>query len=269
MARTAAPKAGKSLAKAAGNTSLALVDNELANEVANLKQQIGQSSSNKIKVTPQGQFLLPDGMDMGDEIQVVVIDFVTRHTFYSGPYNPNNLAPPDCYAIGKTIADLAPENDSPAIQSEKCATCPLNQFGSGANGTSKACKNARSLAVVLVDPENPGLAAEPDAPIYTLDLPPTAIKSFDGAVNHVARTLQGPPLKAVLTVTAKPVGTYALISFVDPVPNPDYAAHFARRGEVQDLLYRKPDFSAYEAKKPVARNARTAAPARRATAARR
>lgn len=269
MARTSkAVTSSKTLATtAAGNKSLALVDQELANEVANLKNQIGQASGNKIKVEATGDFVLPDGMNLGNEIQVVVVDFVTRNSFYSGPYNPNNPTPPDCYSIGKNLADLAPEADSPAIQADKCTTCPLNQFGSGNNGKSKACKNSRSLAVVLVDPEDPEASAALDAPIYTLDLPPTAIKSFDGAVAYVARSLAGPPVKAVLTVSAKNVGTYALITFSDPVPNPHYAVHYARRAEVQDQLYRKPDFAAYEAKQP-ARGSRNAAPARRSAARR-
>lgn len=261
MARTK-----KAVAKTAG-TSIATIDQELAAEVASLKNQIGQPSGNKIKVEASGDFILPTGENLGDEISVVVVDFVTRHTFYSGPYNPSNLAPPDCYAIGRDLSTLAPEEDSPAIQHDDCATCPLNQFGSGANGKSKACKNSRVLAVVLVDPEDPSAAALPEAPIYTLELPPTAIKSFDGAVQGVARALSGPPVKAVLTVRAKNVGTYALITFHDPLPNPDYAVHYSRRGEVQDTLFRKPDFAAYEAKAPV-RGRAAKAPARRSTARR-
>lgn len=252
-------------ATAGANKSIALIDQEMAKEVANLKSQIGQASGNKISVESTGNFKLPDGLDLGDEIHVVVIDFVSRNNFYSIPFNRDNPAPPDCYAIGKVIAEMAPEDDSPSPQNELCASCPLNQFGSGNGGRGKACSNRRLLAVVLVDPEDPDASAAADAPIYTLDLPPTAIKSFDGAASYVARALAGPPVKAVLTVTAKPVGTYAAISFSDPVPNPHYAVHYARRGEVQDMLFRKPDFATYEAKKPARR---PAAPARRSIARR-
>src|SRR5690606_5403449 len=114
----------------------------------------------------------------------------------------------------------------------------------------------------------PGAAAEPDAPLYTLELPPTAIKSFDGIVSNIMRSLSGPPVKAMLTVRAKNVGTYALITFHDPLPNPDYAVHYARRVEVQDMLFRKPDFAAYEAKAPVRGRGAARAPARRAAPAR-
>lgn len=266
MARSAKSTAVATTVKKAG-TSIATIDQELANEVAALKEQIGQPAGNRIKVEATGDFIAPDGQNLGDEIQVVVIDFVSSNKFYSGPYNPKNPSPPDCYAIGRKLNEMAPEDDSPAAQSDACATCALNQFGSGNNGKSKACKNTRTLAVVLVDPEDPSAAAALDAPIYTMDLPPTAIRPFDGAVSAVARSLAGPPVKAVLTVSARNVGTYALISFTDPVPNPDYATHYARRAECNDLLFRKPDFTPRE-QQPKGRG-RGAAPARRATPSRR
>lgn len=263
MARSSASKAIK---PAASGTSLALVDEQLANEIANLKNSISQPSGNRIRVEATGDFILPDGMNLGNEIQVVVVDFVSRNTFYSAPYNSQNPVPPDCYAIGKDLGAMAPEQDSPALQADKCATCPLNQFGSGNNGKSKACKNTRELAVRIVNPDDDGY--DPSAPLYTLSLPPTAIRSFDGAVAAVMRSLNGPPLKAILTVTARNKGTYAEISFTDPVPNPDYAQDFARRGEVQDVLFRKPDFSAYQSQQQAPRG-RAAAPARRVAGARR
>lgn len=275
MARTAAPKkavavidstatGGKSSSKA-----MSTIDQELAAEIANIKNEIGQASGNKIKVEPSGNFILPDGMNLGNEIQIVVVDFATHHDFYDAPYNSQNPTPPVCYARGKDLTTLAPEPDSPDIQSEKCSTCPMNAFGSGSNGKSKACKNSRVLAVLLVDPEDPDAINASDAPIYTLQLPPTAIKSFDGAASHIARTLLGPPIKAVLTVIAKPVGTYALISFIDPVPNTHYALHAARRPETIDMLYRKPDFAAYDAKQPTPRGRAAPARGRAAPAARR
>lgn len=241
--------------------ALTTLDQELNQELANLRNQVGQSSGNKLTVKPSGAFELPDGTNLGDEIRVVVVDFATHHDFYEGMYNPQNPAPPICYARGKDLSQLAPEADSPDIQNDKCSTCPQNQFGSGQNGKSKACKNSRALAVLIVDDE--GSHNEPDAPMYLLKLPPTAIKSFDGMMNQVARTI-GHPVKATVAITAENVGTYAQITFVDPEPNRDYAIHANRRGEAADMLYRKPDFAAFEARqtqaKPAARG--RAAPAR-------
>ena len=194
----------------------------------------------------------------------MVLDFVSRNNFYDQKYNRDNPAPPACYAIGKSLKDMAPENDSPDPQNSDCASCPLNQFGSGDNGKSKACQNRRLAAVMVIDPENPEASAEPDAPIYTLDLSPSNIKSFDGAINMSSKSM-GHYIKVLLTVTGKNVGTYATATFSDPVPNEFYAAHYARRAEVEPLLTRKPDFAAYAAKAPPARG-RGAAPAPRKAA---
>ena len=253
------------LAKATTGTSMANIDAQLNNEIANLKNQIGQASGNKIRVEANGDFVLPDGANLGPEIQVVVLDFVSRNNFYTVAYNPNSPAPPDCYAIGPLasagdpngIAGMAPENDSPAIQNPDCATCPLNQFGSGNGGRSKACQNRRLMAVLLVDPDNPEAHNAPDATIYTLDLSPSNIKSFDGAISYATKSM-GHYIKVILTVTAKNVGTYAAVTFADPTPNDAYAIHAARRVECGDMLTRKPDFT---------QRAAAAAPARRTTAA--
>ncbi len=256
----------KAVAVKPANTSIALVDDQLSQEVANLKNQIGQPGGNKIKVETNGDFVLPDGLNLGNEIQIAIVNFVARNFFYATPYNSNKISPPDCYAMGNLRHDmLVPEDDSPSQQADKCGGCPLNQFGSGTNGVGKACGNRYWLAVLIVDPDNPDAHNAIDAPIYLLDLPPTAIKQFEGAIRHTA-TMMGHWSKALYTATATPAGTYAKISIGSPVPNPDYAAHFARRGEVQDVLFRKPDFTA-PAATPAARGrpaaARGRAPARR------
>lgn len=256
------PRTKKSLATAAGGTSLATIDQELNQEVASLKQQIGQPGGRAIKIKNTG-FISPEGMDLGNEIQIVVLDFLSKNLFYDRPYDPQNPSPPACFAQGRVIADMAPDPESPAIQADKCAVCPLNAFGSGNNGKSKACKNTRELAVLLIDPENPDSIDDPATPIYTLSVPPTGLRAFDGAVASIARSLAGPPIKAILTATVKDAGTYGLLSFIDPVPNPHYGQHFARRGEAAELLERKPDFSQYEQPKAARRAAPARAPARR------
>jgi hypothetical protein len=263
MSKTKAVKTTKAIAPAAAGKSLALLDQELSQEVANLKNQVGAPTGRNLRLEPSGNFKTPEGLDLGNTIDVIIVDFVSRNWFYPGIFSKDNPTPPDCYAMGKDIATMKPEDDSPHKQDNGtgCAGCPLNAFGSGINGKSKACKNTRDLAVLLVDRENPDLHNEPDAPIYTLSVTPTSIKAFDAIVPVIARALGGPPIKAIVTVTATPVGSYATMKFSDPQANKDYAAHVARRGETTDLLYRKPDFAAYQARA-------AAAPQRRGVPAR-
>lgn len=267
---TKAPKK-TALAKAAPTgTSLATIDAELDAQVANIQQMVGSSSSQRLSVGATGDFMVGD-QNYGSEVQVIVLDWRSRNNFYIDPYNKDNPTPPDCYAIGSVIEDMAPEGDSPALQSDKCSTCPMNQWGSAPNGKGKACQNRRHIAVLLVDPENEDAHNAPDAPIYLLDLSPTNLKFFDGAVKGIARTM-GHPVKAIFTLTATPMGTYSQISWTDPVPNPNYGQHAARRLGTVDILERRPDFAAHEAKQkaaPARRNTPKPAPRRAAGGARR
>lgn len=257
----------KSTPSASSTSSKALVniDAQLAAEAAQLRGQISASGSNRLKIEPRGSFSTPDGMDLGSEIQVVLLDFVSRNQYYTVAFDPNNPAAPDCYAMGRNIAEMSPEDDSPTKVNGDCATCPLNQFGSGTGGRGKACQNRRHLAVLLVDPDNPEAHNAPDAPIYLLDISPSNLKSFDGAVKHASTMLQH-PLKAIFDVTAENAGTYAKVSFGIAGPNPDYEQHAARRAECEEILFRRPDFAraaAAAASKPARRAAPTPARGRR------
>lgn len=242
-----ARKGSTAVATAAGGSNsaqaLTTLDAELSQSAIALRGAIGGPAGKSIKVKPTGNFITPEGHDLGSEFQCVIVDFMSKNMFYSTPFSADNPVPPDCYAANKLIAAMVPDPESPAVQAESCNVCPLNAFGSGNNGKSKACKNTRELALIVIDAHNPNAHLEADAPIYTLSLTPTALRSFDGFVSNAIRTLGGPPIKAIVTVAAENVGTYAAVSFHDMVPNPHYAVHAARRAEAADLLARKPDFS--------------------------
>ena len=240
----------KEIAPLEQGKSIATIDDQLANEVALLKHAIGQPSGNKIKLLANGDFILPTGENIGNTMQVVIVDFLSKNTWYATKYNPNDITPPDCYAIGRDIAAMAPEKDSPLLQAAKCSECPKNQFGSGDNKTSKACKNTREVAVLVLNPDDPESINDPTAPLFTLSVPPSSLQSYDSAIGGIMRSLNGPPIKAILTVvganaSSNPTApaTYAKMHFTDPVGNPHYAQHIARRGESDVMLTRKPDFS--------------------------
>ncbi len=257
-------RASKAVATANAGKNIALVDAELSNEAQALRATIGATAGKMLKIDgPTGSFILPDGSNLGDEIQVVVVDYTSKNMLYVGAYDRNNPTPPVCYADNKVIADMAPVPESPQVQAENCGVCSMNVFGSGAGGRSKACKNTRELAVLFVDPQDPEAHNAPDAPIYRMSLSPTMLRPFDGFVTQIQRLLNGPPIKAIVTMTAKSLGNYAAVTFRDPVPNPDYAAHFGRRGEASDLLHTVPDFNARSAQ-PAGRQQRPAATPRRA-----
>lgn len=88
--------------------------------------------------------------------------------YYSSGYEEGSSAKPDCYSND----GVGPARDAQSPQSNKCAICPHNAWGSrvtenGAKG--KSCSDSRRLAVAPVgDLENPMLLRIPAATLKEL-----------------------------------------------------------------------------------------------------
>lgn len=243
---TAAPSAGKPTAKpkgtavaVKGSSNVVSIQEALRAQAAAMSEKTAPASGNYIRISP-GKFTLPDGTQTA-ELQLVVVDFASTNKFYEGAFDPKNITPPACFAIGTNPLKMAPSDNSPLKQAVDCQSCPNNQFGSAGDG--KACKNSRILAVLPPD-------ADADTPMWLLATSPTANKGFDGYVSGVARVFQMPPVGVITTVSLDPSVTYAKLMFSDPQPNPNLDVHFARQAEAKEMLAIEPDVSGYEAKKP-------------------
>ena len=214
------------------------IKEQLAAQAAAMSERTAPPGGNKIKLAP-GSMTLPNGTKTPGPIEVVVVDFIAKNSFYEGAYDPSNIAAPVCFAIGTNPLKMVPSANSPVPQAATCAECPMNQFGSAGNG--KACKNERVLAVLPPD-------ADANTPMWTMGVSPTGLKGFDGYVNSVARAFQAPPVGVVTTVGLDETKTYAALVFSDAQPNPNLAEHFARQGEARAMLTVEPDVSGYAAK---------------------
>lgn len=250
----ATKKAGSKAVAVAPQANIAEIEKEMSENAKALAKRIGGPSRNKISVLPSGKFRLPDGEER-ESLFITVLDFTNKNWFYSQQYDEKNIVPPDCYAQGDVIEDMVPLDAVPAKQSDACATCDMNQFKSAQNGRGKACKNTRELAVLIVDED--GTHNEADAPIYILSISPKSLAAFDTYVRNVSRLLKGYPIKAIVEITAQPMGTYSQVVFHQPEANPDFGVHWLRREEARALLEAPPDFTPREQAKPAARtNAR-------------
>lgn len=240
-AKTAAkPATGTALAKKA-NTSVVSIQEALKAQAAEMADRTQPASGITIRVTQDKTFELPDGTKSSGPLELVIVDFVASNKFYEGAYDPKNISPPACFAIGTKPTALVPSDSSPVKQATECGKCPMNQFGSSGNG--KACKNSRVLAVLPPD-------ADEDTPIWLLNVSPTALKAFDSYVTSIARTFQAPPVGVVTQVSFDENSTYASLRFGDPQPNEQLPVHFARQGEAKELLTAEPDVSSYETPQP-------------------
>lgn len=242
--------------KSAPSTAVAVKPNgnvvsimaKLKEQAADVGSRTAPASGNAIRITQDKHFVLPDGTKTQGPLELVVVDFSAENRYYETAFDPKNIVPPNCFAIGTNPLKMAPSKNAPEPQAVDCQVCPQNAFGSKGNG--KACGNNRILAVLPPD-------ADADTPMWRLSVSPTALKGFDGFVTGVARVFETPPVGVVVKVSFDDSVTYAKLVFSDPHPNPNLGVHFARQEEARAMLLIEPDVSKFVAK-PV-RGAKVAA----------
>lgn len=210
---------------------------QLKKEAAEIAKRITVTTSDRIRYNANRGFITPDGEE-GEELEVVIVDFVSSNMFYDSPFNKDNPAPPACFAIGPEPTTLVPSPNSPNKQSEACAVCPNNQFGSALSGKGKACKNTRFLAVIPLTEE---------APLWTLSVPPDSIKNFDAYVKMLAAKLRITPIGVVTRISLDPDKQYAAPRFtvVRPLTPEEIEQFMERREEARARLTVEPDVSQY------------------------
>lgn len=248
MAR--APSTAVAKAKPKGG-ALAVYDEQA--ELEALRARLAAPTGDKIKISNK-QFKLPTG-DTLDFLDIVIVDFVYFNTFYEGAFDPNNIVPPNCFAIHPEPKGMIPSANSPDCQHEACTGCWANEFGS--SGKGKACQNRVIMAVLPSD-------ATEDTPFSILDISPTAIKGFSSYVAGVARGLQRLPYGVITHVECNPATKHDVALFSDPQPfdmeDEEQAAFVqmvrGRREEARERLMTEPDVSAFKAandKKPTSK----------------
>ena len=220
------------------SSALVSIKEQMARDLEVLKNKTVPASGNSIRVTQDKQFILPDGTKTPGPIDIIIVDFCTVHSLYSGAFDPKNITPPVCFAIGDNPGSMVPSANSPEKQSDGCTACPMNQYNTASIGAGKACKNTRKLAVLPPD-------ASMDDPLWTLSVSATALKGYDAYVNSIARQFQVPPYGVITSVSFDPNQTYGTLIFSDPRPNENVEIAYARRAEAAEALAVEPDVSSY------------------------
>lgn len=217
------------------------VAEQLKAETDALAARIQAPGGDKIKLTKKKTFKLPDGTEHPGPLSVVIVDFVSMNKFFDRPYKDGEITPAACFALGLEPQNMAPSAKSPDKQSDGCAKCPNNAFGSKGNG--KACGNHRVLALVAGEGD---LALDPKAPMWTLEISPTGLKAFDAYVSTVRTQFAVPPIGVITDIFFDPSVDYQSLRFGNPQPNPNLEMHFARRTAARERLLTEPDVSKYE-----------------------
>ena len=178
-----------------------LVNSDLFKSLQDMNKTLagGPSGAGKRISIKGGKFrMFVDGeqvsVSKSDTMNMIVVNAAAiSRTYYEGTYDPNNTSAPTCWSADtKTPAAEVPADQRKAA---RCADCPMNVKGSGANN-ARACRFNQRLAITL--------EGKPDE-VYQLQLPATSIfgeaKNSDMGMQAYAKFLDAhnTPIIAVLT----------------------------------------------------------------------
>lgn len=228
-------------------------------QAAQIADKIGSPGGDRIAVSQDKSFKFPDGTITKDPFQAIIVEFVTGHFYYAGKYDPKNIVPPDCFALGEDPDAMVPSENSPQKQADNCQDCALNQFGS--DGAGKACQNRRVLALLPPDALDKKEERGEDEPLAIISVSPTALRNFDGYVAKLANMAKKPPAAFITTIGFNSRVDYAQLVFTNPEIIEDEAllAHvFSRQDEARARLLTEPDVTARPAPTPKAQPRRGA-----------
>jgi len=207
---------------------LATLQKQIAAEIEKQKQNIPASGG---RINTKGkEFTLPDGEKVkNNTLTAVILDYRFNNTYYKAMWDGQSSNRPDCSATGSNQEELKPAGDIETPIAPSCEECPMNEWGSAANGRGgKACQNKVRLALVTPD-------AESNAPIYTLDLTPTALKSF-GAYMDACNKNSKLPINLVTEITFDPSASFPTCRLKAVGENELMESHWHLRERAQGVL---------------------------------
>lgn len=221
-----------------GSTDLVNIKAQLAKEsTENIAKRVQANRGDKITVTQDKKFVLPDGSESPGPLTGVIVEFIASNTFYTTAYKRGVFNPPACFALGEgTEVSLIPSDNSPEKQNKDCAGCKQNVFPGG--GQPKPCKNERLLAIVEDNDDG-------EAAIRVLKVSPTGIRAWDAYVKTVKEQTDMYPIAVVTDITFDPNLTYGSLRFKMAGENKNLALHAGRRKAAMERLMTEPDVSQF------------------------
>lgn len=137
----------------------------------------------------------------GNALDCIIIASTHANLYYTAAYDPDEVTNPECYAYSPNGEDMYPHPSAPNPQHTDCATCPHNQWKSGAKGKGKACKNVRKLALIPVVSTPQEVEA---AEVAVLKVPVMSVSNWANYVDKCGALYQRPPLGMVTQISTTP-----------------------------------------------------------------
>ena len=151
----------------------------------------------------RGSITIGDAKVPGGRLECVILGSCALNRFYKKDWDPNDKQPPDCYAFALVSDDpeMRPHPQASDKQSEDCASCPQNVFGSAKTGRGKACANTIRLGLITAkDAEDADSAAA--AELATAGVSPTNRAHYAAYAKALLEDHGRPPWSVVTEISS-------------------------------------------------------------------
>jgi hypothetical protein len=199
---------------------------QLAADAQEEAERTPAGSGNRISLKRNGQFSF-QGADIGDSIDVIIVDHVAMKTYYDEDYDEDNPVPPACFALKPNAKNIAPHADSPEAQAETCAECWANEWGSG-RGRGKACSDKNRLALLHVDVLDE---------LVMLEVPVTSGAAFNKYIGGLTKAAELPSYAVVTRLTMDDHADYQklIFEFVEAADEEQLASSMNQRKQAREM----------------------------------
>lgn len=186
-----------------------------------------------------------------NEVAVILLGSLFENIYYEVAYNPDDPAPPTCFALAEEDDDLAPHPNVIEVgQSQtnsNCKECEHNKWGSADTGRGKACRNTRRLALLPAGKfDSDGQFELFEDPAHYekemvgyLRLPVTSVAGYASYVKQLSGTLLRPPHGVVTSLRVVPSAKKqfeVVFEVLQKVPDELLGAVMARRKKIEAVM---------------------------------
>lgn len=183
---------------------------EITNWVEELAKEAKELASRERPAVSQiglraGVMMYQGQMIPGNKLDVIIIASAVENRYDTKPFDPNNITPPDCFALSITGEEMVPSPKAVAIQAQTCAECPHGHWQPNPKKPGKnhkPCKEKRRLALLPADVIKSGNIKT--AELALLTVPTTSIKNWATFVNASVAEFGRPPWALLSEVSAAP-----------------------------------------------------------------
>lgn len=196
-------------------------------------------SGNRITLKRSGQFSY-QGADLGESIDLVIVDHVVAKLYYDTDYDEDNPSPPACFALKPKATNIAPHEDAPDAQAETCEDCWANEWASG-RGRGKACSDKNRLACLHVD--------DLEGELIMLEVPVTSGASFNKYIKGLTKAAELPCYAVITRIEMDEHADYQklIFTYIEDIPEKLLGGPFNKRKEAREMLMEPYDVTGYDA----------------------